>query len=71
MNITFVDELPGGRQVLPVECEGELVWFFARGAMTEEARDEMALYFRHLTDEGHWVQQWDGKRVPPQRRRGE
>ncbi|MFK0295397.1 hypothetical protein ACIQU6_33685 [Streptomyces sp. NPDC090442] len=66
MDITFVDELPGGGQVLLVEGKGKLTFVVARGAMTEEARDEMVMYFRHLIEEGHLVHQWRGKRVPQQ-----
>ncbi|MFE1770289.1 hypothetical protein [Streptomyces sp. NPDC059008] len=69
MTIKFVDELPGGRQVLPLERDGELRWLVLRGAMTEEARDEFAVCFRYLTENRHWVQQWKGRGIPPQSRR--
>lgn len=65
----FVPSLPGGRSVLPVEREGELIFLISLGEMTEQCREELNEYAHHITTKRLWNQNWGGStREPPQLR---
>lgn len=65
----FVDSLPGGRYVFPVETDGEIVWLVLRGQMTEQLLGELNTYFALITRAQLWTQNWDGLAgKPPQYR---
>lgn len=63
----FVDSLPGGRRVYPVETDGEIVWLVLRGEMNEALMNEFNEYFALITNSGLWSQNWGGPGGPPQR----
>jgi hypothetical protein len=63
----FVDSLPGGRFVLPVETDGEIVWLVLRGQMTEQLFGEINEYLALITGNGLWSQNWGAStESPPQ-----
>lgn len=63
----FVDSLPGGRRVYPVETDGQIVWLVLRGEMNEALMAEINEYFALITNSGLWSQNWGGRSGPPQR----
>jgi len=58
----YVDRLPGGRVVMPVEREGAFTWLVVRGHISPQARSEMLTDLRHIVGSGLWTQNWE----PPQ-----
>lgn len=65
----FVDALPGGRLVFPVETDGEIVWLVLRGHATEQLLAEINEYLTLITSNRLWSQNWGGsKKSPPQYR---
>lgn len=58
----YVDRLPGGRAVMPMEREGSFTWLVVRGHISPQARTEMLGDLRHIVRSGLWVQNWQ----PPQ-----
>ncbi|MGC4918702.1 hypothetical protein [Streptomyces albogriseolus] len=61
IDIQFVPGLPGGRAVFPAEKEGRFVWLVSEGAMTPECLAEMRDYLSHISSNGTWVQNWQGR----------
>ncbi|MET9729750.1 hypothetical protein ABZZ79_03485 [Streptomyces sp. NPDC006458] len=58
----YVDHLPGGRVVMPIEREGHFAWLIVRGHISPQARAEMLGDLRHIVRSGLWEQNWQ----PPQ-----
>lgn len=58
----YVDSLPHGRVVMPVEREGSFTWLIVRGHISPQARTEMLANLRHIVGSGLWRQDWQ----PPQ-----
>lgn len=54
----FVDSLPGGRAVMPVEEQGRFGWLVVQGHVTPQARSEMLSDLRHIVQSGLWRQDW-------------
>lgn len=57
--IEYVDSLPGGRVVLPLEDEGTFTWLVVRGHISPQARTEMLNDLRHIVRSGLWTQNWE------------
>ncbi|MFD0419670.1 hypothetical protein [Streptomyces sp. NPDC127108] len=57
-DMEFVDWLPGGRAVVPVESQGRFTWLVVRGHMTEQARREFVRELQHIVGRGLWRQNW-------------
>lgn len=58
VDMRFVDELPGGRAVMPVEHEGGFVWLVVKGHVSPQARGEMVDDLNHIVRSGLWRQDW-------------
>lgn len=58
----FVDALPGGRAVMPVERKGKFVWLAVKGHVSPQACREMVGDLNHIVRSGLWRQNWQ----PPQ-----
>lgn len=58
VDMEFVDALPGGRAVMPIEEEGRFVWLVAPGHVSPQARTEMLKDLNHIIRSGLWVQNW-------------
>ncbi|QDQ09354.1 hypothetical protein [Streptomyces spectabilis] len=57
-DMEFVDQLPGGRVVIPVESRGRFTWLVARGHVSEQARREFVQELQHIVGRGLWRQNW-------------
>ncbi len=62
IDIQFVDSLPGGRAVMPLERKGKFVWLAVRGHVSPQARDEMTADLTHILRSGLWQQNWQPPR---------
>lgn len=58
IDMHFVDSLPGGRVVMPVEEKGRFGWLVVQGHVTPQARSEMLSDLRHMVRSGLWRQDW-------------
>lgn len=58
----LVDSLPGGRAVIGVEQEGELLWLASKEHLSQQAVDEFVEQITLMVREGSWVQNWPGAR---------
>lgn len=58
VDIEFVDRLPGGRVVMPVEQENRITWLVVKKNMTRQARDEMVEGFQLMIHNRLWEQRW-------------
>ncbi|MEV0115568.1 hypothetical protein AB0H77_20370 [Streptomyces sp. NPDC050844] len=61
-----VDQLPGGRLVLPLEAPGNFTWQIVKDHMREQAQTEMRDQMQYLIAEGRWVQMWNSSSVGDQ-----
>ncbi|MEU4205628.1 hypothetical protein AB0F64_37650 [Streptomyces sp. NPDC026294] len=68
MRVVISPLVPEGELVVPFEREGELIWAFAPGQITEEAVEEANRHLRHLAGHGLWGQQWGGDQQEPPHR---
>ncbi|MEI5102590.1 hypothetical protein RB200_33880 [Streptomyces sp. PmtG] len=57
-DMEFVDSLPGGRAVIPVESQGRFTWLVVRGHVSEQARQEFVREIQHIVGRGLWRQNW-------------
>ncbi|MFD9905403.1 hypothetical protein [Streptomyces sp. NPDC059063] len=57
-DMEFVDWLPGGRAVVPVESQGRFTWLVVRGHVSEQARREFVREIQHIVGRGLWRQNW-------------
>ncbi|EPH43052.1 hypothetical protein STRAU_3880 [Streptomyces aurantiacus JA 4570] len=57
-DMEFVDWLPGGRAVIPVESQGRFTWLVVRGHVSEQARQEFVRELQHIVGRGLWRQDW-------------
>ncbi|GGR90205.1 hypothetical protein GCM10010252_31340 [Streptomyces aureoverticillatus] len=57
-DMEFVDWLPGGRAVIPVESQGRFTWLVVRGHVSEQARQEFVREIQHIVGRGLWRQEW-------------
>ena len=62
VDMEFVDSLPGGKVVIPVERKGKFVWLTVKGHVSPQARQEMIASLNHIVRSGLWTQNWQ----PPQ-----
>lgn len=58
-DLIFVDELPGDRKVLAVERKGRFAWLVLKGAMDEQAADELMETLKFVVGAGLWRQNWN------------
>lgn len=59
IRVEIVEQLPGGVAVLPLESRGEVVYRFAAGHISEQARAELEAAAQHLINTS-WAQNWGG-----------
>lgn len=64
VDMEFVEALPGGRAVMPVERRGKFVWLVVHGHVSAQASTEMVADLNHIVRSGLWQQNWQ----PPQAR---
>jgi hypothetical protein len=62
VDMEYVDSLPGGRVILPLEADGDLMWLVVRGHVSPQARREFLRVARHMVQHGLWQPRWQ----PPQ-----
>jgi hypothetical protein len=62
VHIQFVNSLPGGRAVMPVEEAGKFIWLVVHGHISPQAASEMETDLSHIIRSGLWRQNWQ----PPQ-----
>ncbi|WP_327403879.1 hypothetical protein OG194_29860 [Streptomyces sp. NBC_01288] len=62
IDIHYVDSLPVGRAVMPVETEGHFAWLVVHGHISHQAGQEMVAELNHIVRSGLWCQNWR----PPQ-----
>jgi hypothetical protein len=62
VDIEFVDRLPGGRVVMPVEQKNRFVWLVVHGHMSPQAREDMVSALQRIVGNRLWEQNWQ----PPQ-----
>ncbi|MFI1723872.1 hypothetical protein [Streptomyces sp. NPDC020489] len=62
IEMEYVDHLPGGKVVMPVEREGSFTWLIVHGHLSPQARHEMLQDLRQIVGSGLWTQNWQ----PPQ-----
>lgn len=62
----LTDRLPGGRAVVRLEREGEIVLRFAEGHLSPQGRAELTELMQAGLDSGAWIQNWGGRTEPPQ-----
>ncbi|WP_406157674.1 hypothetical protein [Streptomyces canus] len=58
VDMEYVEALPGGRAVMPIEREGRFVWLVVEGHVSPQARTEMIKDLNHIIRCGLWVQNW-------------
>lgn len=58
VEIQFVDSLPGGRAVMPVERDGKFAWLAVRGHISRQAAREMVADLTYIISSGLWLQNW-------------
>jgi len=58
VEIHFVDSLPGGRAVMPVERDGKFAWLAVHGAISPQAAGEMVADLNYIISTGLWRQNW-------------
>jgi len=62
VSLEFVDALPGGRSMMPIEREGKFVWLAVHGEIKPRAAQEMVDDLNYMVRTGLWQQAWH----PPQ-----
>jgi hypothetical protein len=58
ISIEYVDSLPGGRVVMPVERDGAFGWLVVEGHVSRQAGAEMVADLGHIIHTGLWRQNW-------------
>lgn len=64
IRVEIVEQLPGGVAFAAFESNGEVLYRFAEGHISDQARAEIELGVQHLIDTS-WTQQWDGTAPVP------
>ncbi|MGW6210998.1 hypothetical protein [Streptomyces sp. NPDC055109] len=59
VEIHFVDSLPGGRVIMPVEREGKFAWLAVRGHISRQAAREMVADLNYIIKLRLWRQDWE------------
>ncbi|WP_125534370.1 hypothetical protein [Streptomyces sp. WAC 06725] len=68
MRVVISPLVPEGEIVTLFEREGELIWAFAPGHITNEAVEVANQQLRHLVGHGLWGQRWGGDQQEPPHR---